>query len=288
MKCAVKPLAMPVIALVMLAVPPAVAQTRRCEHLPAVVAPAAVPNDNRVTSGTLADGVLTLFLVAERASWWPDGPDGCALQVNAFAEEGKPAQIPGPLVRVAAGTEVLARIRNALPDTIWLRALHDRDGRIIEQVTVAPGGVREVSYTAREPGTFFYWGAFAPNGPGWTASNEFGTLVGALLVDPPGSSVDDRIFLLTRWTNSRGTTRTGFELNAINGLSWPHTERLTLTQETAVRWRVINASNSAHAMHLHGFYFLVTSSGLPRRDTTFTQNQRQRSVTEFMNPGRSL
>lgn len=72
---------------------------------------------------------------------------------------------------------------------------------------------------------------------------------------------------------------------AINGLSWPHTERLNHTVGDTVRWRVINSSNPPHPMHLHGFYFDVTSRGNAVRDTTYTPRQRRRAVTEFMSAG---
>src|SRR5688500_18147420 len=73
-----------------------------CPALPSPPRNAAVPNDNRVRAGTLQGGVLTLRLVAQRAAWRPDGPSGCALGVHAFAEEGKQATTPGPLIRVAS------------------------------------------------------------------------------------------------------------------------------------------------------------------------------------------
>src|SRR5205085_2408284 len=92
----------------------------------ASAAPDAVPNDNRAPGGTLREGVLAIRLVARDAAWRPDGPDGGVLAVHAFAEEGKPARIPGPLIRVLAGTEVRATVRNALATPIWVRGLQDR------------------------------------------------------------------------------------------------------------------------------------------------------------------
>ena len=41
----------------------------------------------------------------------------------------------------------------------------------------------------------------------------------------------------------------------INGLSWPHTERLAYAQGDSIHWRVINFTELDHPMHLHGFYF---------------------------------
>jgi len=52
--------------------------------------------------------------------------------IPAFAEEGGPARIPGPLVRVSAGTEVQVVLRYSLLDTLLVHGLHARDttGRV--------------------------------------------------------------------------------------------------------------------------------------------------------------
>ena len=60
------------------------------------------PNDNRHAAGTMRDGVLDLQLEARTATWHPDGDDAPGAEMMAFAEVGKAAQIPGPLIR--AGT----------------------------------------------------------------------------------------------------------------------------------------------------------------------------------------
>jgi FtsP/CotA-like multicopper oxidase with cupredoxin domain len=48
---------------------------------------------------------------------------------------------------------------------------------------------------------------------------------------------------------------------AINGRSWPHTERLHYKVGETVRWRWLNGSFSQHPMHLHGFHFRTTAPG---------------------------
>jgi FtsP/CotA-like multicopper oxidase with cupredoxin domain len=127
-----------------------------CAHLPPARAPSAEPNDNTATAGTLESGRLTLRLVIQAVSWYPDGPTGCAVQVNAFAEEGKAARIPGPLVRVRAGTELRVTVRNGLENAIWIRGLRDQTPYARDSVEIAPGNEHEFLFRANTPGSFYY------------------------------------------------------------------------------------------------------------------------------------
>ena len=74
-------------------------------------------HDNERAAGTLTGGVLRLRLDARIGKWYPHGDDGPAAEILAFAEVGKALQIPGPLIRVPAGTEVIASIKNSLADS---------------------------------------------------------------------------------------------------------------------------------------------------------------------------
>ena len=60
--------------------------------------------DNRVAAGTVADGTLTIRLEARTGEWYPDRDTDPGVVVKAFAVEGGPLQIPGPLIRVPEGT----------------------------------------------------------------------------------------------------------------------------------------------------------------------------------------
>jgi FtsP/CotA-like multicopper oxidase with cupredoxin domain len=53
----------------------------------------------------------------------------------------------------------------------------------------------------------------------------------------------------------------------------------------SIRWRLINASDRPHPMHLHGFYFRVDAAGDWQLDTALTPRQRRMTVTEAMPPG---
>jgi hypothetical protein len=52
-----------------------------------------------------------------------------------------------------------------------------------------------------------------------------------------------------------------------------------------VRWRIVNASQEMHPMHLHGFYFRVDAHGSPQADadSVYAPEQRRMAVTETIN-----
>jgi len=75
-------------------------------------------NDNHRAAGTVRDGLLTLHLEARLGAWHPDGDSALGADVPAFAEVGKPTEIPGPLIRVPAGTDVALTLRNAVPNAV--------------------------------------------------------------------------------------------------------------------------------------------------------------------------
>lgn len=258
-----------------------------CRHLPGPDSLRAAGNDNRIAGGTVHDGVVTLRLVMRDARWYPDGPGGCALGIRAFAEEGQSARIPGPLIRVRTGTEVRVYVRNALTGAVWVRGLQARDAGVLDSTEVVPGVTREFRFRAGAPGAWYYWaGGAKARVP---ASNTDGQLVGALVVDPAAADVarptGDRVFVMTRWTPDGTPGNRGYQLNAINGRSWPHTERLTYTVADSVRWLVINASDALHMMHLHGFYFRVEARGDAAHDSTLTRAHPTTGVTTVTRPG---
>ncbi len=262
-----------------------------CRHSRAGVGDRAVANENRASSGTFRNDTLTLRLVMRAAVWYPEGPSGCALRVNAFAEEGRAAQIPGPLIRVNAGTNVRASVRNALPTSLWVRGLQDRDTGTLDSMEIAPGATRAFTFRATVHGAWYYWAGDV--GAGIPTSGENGQLTGALVVDSLPRQIvagerkapNDRVLVLTRWTPTGTAGNTGFQLNAVNGRSWPHTERLTYAVGDSIRWHVINASDELHMMHLHGFYFRVSTRGDAAHDSALTRAQPPTVVTTAVRRG---
>ena len=66
--------------------------------------PTVEPNPNRVPAGVLAGDSLVIALEIRMASWYPEEAGGVSVDVAAFAEPGRAPEIPGPLIRVPAGT----------------------------------------------------------------------------------------------------------------------------------------------------------------------------------------
>jgi manganese oxidase len=252
----------------------------------------AVANDNRTPAGVLKDGVLTLHLVATTVRWQPEGqgPTDPVRVVQAFAEEGKPPQIPGPLVRVTEGTEIRMTVRNALPATLRLFGATTRPCDPASFVEIPQGASKEVRFAAGKAGTYFYAGT-TNTAPllSFHFGNVDGLLSGAFVVDPKSGREDpnDRIFMLGIFLGEVSPQGLPASL-AINGRSWPYTERQILPFGQPATWRVINATFDLHPMHLHGTFYTVESLGTWARDTTYDHDSRRLVTTEALDPGATM
>src|SRR5688500_1319402 len=183
-----------------------------------------MPNDNRVRAGTRRLATVTVRLDIDRARWFPGAANGPSVILEAFSEEGKVAQIPAPLIRVPAGTHIIATVRNALPDsTVTVHGLHTRPAAAWGTARLAPGETHTIGFDAGEPGTYSY---FATIGRVAFPEVERETAAGAFIVDSVGAGADDRVFVINIWGNSVEPPRFNNAL-AINGKTWPYTERLT-------------------------------------------------------------
>ena len=245
-----------------------------------------VPNDNRRPAGSLKGGVLTVRLEVRTGAWYPEGAKGDSVVAPVFAEEGKPPQVPGPLIRVPSGTIIEATVRNSLSDVdLTVYGLVTRPAATDDSITIRPGESRAVRFAAGAPGTYFYSavaGAVDTTG-------ERQQLAGALVVDSAGAPSDDRVFVINIWGSVKpnDSTKYGNAL-AINGLSWPHTERIAATVGDTLRWRWINASVRPHPMHLHGFYFRLDGLGRALHDSTLPPDKRPLAVTQTMPAGSTM
>lgn len=251
------------------------------------------PNDNQAPGGRLHGDTLDIRLEVRLGTWRPEADDGAAIEVAAFAEEGEAPRIPGPLIRVPAGTTIKATVRNSLADsTIHIRGLVSHPSPGPDSLTLRPGASREVVFAAGAPGTYLYRAILGKHAPDRLINDEREQVAGGFIVDPPGGSAPDRLFVINIWgsrIDSTAHTPRGYR-NAItiNGRSWPWTERLTATTGDTIRWRVINASGRTHPMHLHGFYYEVDSHGNSESDSVYVPDDRRMVVTEEMRPFTTL
>ena len=229
--------------------------------------PRVVANDNRTPAGTMNGDVLQVNLVVTWADWRIETPEGPGLRVAAIGELGDAPTIPGPLIRVEAGTKIQVTVRNALTDSsIAVFGLQSRPADARDSLVVAPGTEETATFDSGKPGSYFY---FVRLGSGVDPEfDEREQLAGAFIVDPKGGSPPDRVFVINVFSTPIDTNLRPVEwLEAltINGLSWPYTERQRPVVGDTLRWRVINASGRNHPMHLHGFFYDVTSRGSPHR-----------------------
>ena len=177
---------------------------------------------------------------------------GMPFPLMPLAKAGSPCRFRVRRSAFRRAPPLMSLLRSFIGVPATVHGLHTRPGKDSDVVTVAAGGSAHVRFVAGTPGTYLYW-ARTPDGRRGNNRGLDALLGAALVVDPPGSPANDRIFVFERWN---GPTRT-----AINGKSWPYTERLNLKVGEKVHWKLVNASDLSHPMHLHGFHFSLDAEG---------------------------
>lgn len=242
-------------------------------------------NDNRQGAGVLRNDTLAVELEVRVARWFPESDSGAYVDLPVFAEIGHAPTIPAPLIRARQGVTIALRLRNSLSDstlTIHGAAAHPVSKG--DSITLAPGEERLLTFAAGEPGTYLYWAT--AGSVDWNA-REREQLAGAFVVDSSGVRPNDRVFVINIWGEPLDSINYRNAL-AINGKSWPHTERISATVGDSVRWRIVNASIRPHPMHLHGFFYRIDALGDGLRDTTFADSLRRLVVTQTLETGATM
>ncbi len=248
--------------------------------------PNLAANDNRAPAGRLDSGILTLHLELRSGRWHPEAADGRAIDVYSFAEEGREPQTPGPLIRVPQGTELRVSVHNLLAVPAFVHGLEQHPNKGAKILQLAPGETKEAQFAAGEPGSYMYW-ASTSEGNIESRHLEDGPMSGAFIVDAPGASTADRIFVIQIW--AKHLFEHSFEgVLSINGKSWPYTERLHARLGEPEYWRVLNTTFLEHPMHLHGFYFRVDAMGDGESEHQFPPAERRIVVTQSVEPGHTF
>ena len=243
-------------------------------------------NDNRKPAGEFRNGVYYINLEARMGYWYPETHDGEPIKIKAFAETGKPLQVPGPLIRIPEGTEIRATVRNRINGPLVLYGFISRPGNFRDSIIINENETKEINFNAGSPGTFLYTAKdttekLIPSAIIAPFMNS--QLYGAFIIDPVNQKADskERIFMIGM-CGVRQDSNTIMTEYVINGLSWPYTERLNYRQGETVRWRIINASVLIHPMHLHGFPFTVNSFGTAGKDSIVPKEKERLVVTQFV------
>ena len=256
---------------------------------PSANATRAAVHSNHTSAGTRGNGSLTIALDVVESAWKPEGDDDPEVPILAFAEHDQSPLVPGPMIRVSQGTEVRLTLRNRVDTAIVLGGL--RPGVALgagarDTLTIAARATRELRYRLDTPGSYFYWGSFG----GTTIADRLwkdSQLNGAIIVDPPGGSKPDHVFLISEWFHPY-SDRPFEVVSVINGKAFPYTERLTLPLGDSVRFRVLNTLTLYHPMHLHGFYYRVLARGAWDKDGPIAPAMQPLLNTDLLPPASTL
>jgi len=259
------------------------------------VLPPIAANENRVSAGTLDNDVLTLHLEIREGWWHPGTANGPAISPQipvtidtaAFGEVGRGLQIPGPLIRVPQGASVHVSVHNMLTKRVFVQGLDghsEADAKVLE---LAPDETKETTFIAGHPGTYLYWASTEPARIPLTRASGDSPMSGAFVVDAPGHRTSDRIFVLGDWATNELTQQLQRVLT-INGKTWPYTERLQATEGRPEHWRIVNATNGPHPMHLHGFYFHVEGIGDGEHEQYYAPGDVRMANTEVVPSGQTF
>lgn len=257
-----------------------------------VALPPIAANENRVSAGKLDNRVFTVHLEVREGQWHPGAVSGPAVSPQipitvdtaAFGEVGHGLQVPGPLIRVPQATEVHVSVHNLLGKTVFIHGLNGHPENDAKAIELAPRDTKDAIFTAGEPGTYLYWASTEPARTPLMRDSADSPLSGAFIVDAPDTENTDRVFVLGDWAKNQLTQRLQRVLT-INGKTWPHTERLQVTQGQSEHWRILNATNGPHPMHLHGFYFQVDGVGDGEHEQYYAPAQVRTVNTEVVPAG---
>lgn len=262
------------------------------------------PSDTGGTplKGTPKNGALEFKLDARPVWWRIYGKQRLA----AYAYNGI---VPGPQIRVKNGQRVRIRFTNGLPveTTVHWHGIgvpNAQDGVPgVTQKAIKPGGSFSYAFTARPAGDPDGGGTFLYHTHVDEDRQMPAGLYGSFIIDPAESASKaavDKTLVFSEWTADAATGRVrgvmqmeGMLPNffTINGKSYPDTDPIDVPAGKRVLFRLVNAGQMAHPIHLHGTAFRVVARDghpIPRtaqslRDT-ITLDSGERADVAFTEP----
>jgi FtsP/CotA-like multicopper oxidase with cupredoxin domain len=249
--------------------------------------PRVAANANQHAAGTLSEGGLTVELEIREGAFYPEDEAGPSLEVFAFAERGKPLQIPGPMIRIREDTSIHVTIHNLIARDVLIHGMHTRPGKNEDTLEVPGGATRDLTFSAGAPGAYYYWATAGGDTLADKPYKEDSQLHGAFIVDPRGTVAPDRVFVIGMWRD-RQLAQESFDVPVINGKSWPYTERLEYPLGSEIHWVWLNPSGNVHPMHMHGSYFRVLSVGDAEHSDPVPPSQMRDVSTHFMAVGGTM
>jgi hypothetical protein len=187
-------------------------------------------NDNRRSAGTLKDGVLTVRLEARSGTWYPEGEHGVGVETAAWAEVDDRSRIRASHSRLRRDRRS-RNIHNALAKPLTVYGFASARG-VKDSIVIAPAQRATPHSPHRRRDVLLRRTDSA--GPIQARIDEDSQLNGAIVVVPGRQAVDRARVSHLVVVHSRfdEPQRSGRGTMAINGLSWPHTEKLDLVQMT--------------------------------------------------------
>jgi manganese oxidase len=251
---------------------------------PATAAPAGHDLGVAVAKPVPTGRVREFQLVAKEAPW----EIAPGVTVPAITYNG---QVPGPTIRVTEGDTLRVILKNELDQatTIHWHGLHvpnNMDGvPPFSQAPIEPGQTFTYEFVASHAGTFMYHSHL--NAVAQIDRGLYGPLIIDPATPPPARFDQEFTMMLSAWdttampggahampgggTMPGGTGGTGgmsmdYNYFTINGKAFPANPSWAVKEGDLVRVRLINISNLAHPMHLHGQDFtVIAKDGEPIR-----------------------
>lgn len=211
-----------------------------------------------------------------------DLPGGTSVPIWGFAlkpagvdcdDASVQAQMPGPVIDVAKGTDVTLTVHNALDEPVAL----DMPGlAAAEGPAVAdPNATASYTFTAGDPGTYLYTSSGRQAAMGLYGALVVRSATAAQAYDDAGTAYDrEAVLVLSEIDPALNTDPAGFDMNGwaptywlINGKAYPQTAEIPAQPGDRVLLRYVNAGSEHVTMTMLG-----TRARLVARDAYLQRN----------------